>query len=189
MTFGVGACVAFLGACGSSNDSSSNSTATREAAGACPNIRSQTYKLAFQNTLDRDVTFSASPRDCKFWSQSGFPAHYNGLELPASVASDPRVYASVQFQRANTSLSMQAAPTRMFFTLRDGTKLGPVSTRLHSGSGNDAYVEVFNSAKGDFERAGTADLGTVGGRKAQLATASPRGGNAHIWYLTLRYAK
>jgi len=178
-----------VSACGSSNDSTSTSTAKREAAGACPNIRSQTYKLAFQNTLDRDVTFSASPRDCKFWSQSGFPSHYNGLELPAAVASDPRVYASVQFQRADTSLSMQAAPTRMTFTLRDGTKLGPVSLRLNSGSGNDAYVEVFNDAKGDFERAGTADLGTVGGRNVQLATAPPRGGGVYFWYLTIRYGK
>ena len=189
LAIGLIACAALLGACGSSDDSASTSTAKREAAGACPNIRSQTYNLYFKNTLDRDVTYSASPRDCKFWSESGFPSHYNGLELPASIASDPGVSRSVQFQRADTSLSMQAAPTRMTFTLRDGTRLGPASLRLNSGSGNDAYVEVFNDTKGDFERAGTAELGTVGGRTVNLVTAAPRGGGVHTWYLTLRYGK
>lgn len=175
--------LASLSGCGSSDESVP--LAKREAsAGSCPNISSRTFRLNFINLTDKDLTFSASTRDCKFWSENGFPSHYNGLVVPPEASGNPSPGVRLEVHK---DWKLDAAPTQVTFTLPDGTALGPAVTRLNDGSGNESFVEVFDSTKGDFVPGGSVDIGTVGGRQVQLVGSGPVA--IHSWSLTVKYSR
>ncbi|MFM9149961.1 MAG: hypothetical protein ACKORA_05715 [Solirubrobacterales bacterium] len=133
--------------CGSSSDDESSTAMTgREASASvtCPNVRSGTNQLVIANDTGRDLTLEVSPPDCRFWSETGYPARYNGSVLPARFSGDPAFTRNVE-----ASSAQGFEPVRMTFTGNDGSVVARVQARFDHNT-RDTGIDVLDTELGDF---------------------------------------
>lgn len=129
----VAASVIAVGGCGGSTDTPA-STSTRAAATACPPSDGQAWNdaaLTFTNLSSMDVVYSASAPDCAKWWGTGYPANYNGTEIPAMQAGDPPVSMALRPNGKVTETDMTDVRTVITFTRMDGSALGSIVASLH----------------------------------------------------------
>lgn len=132
--------------CGSSSDDGSSTATVREASASvtCPNVRSATRRLEITNDTGRDLTLEVSPPDCRFWSETGYPARFNGRVLPARFPGDPVFTGNLE-----PSSAQGFEPVRMTFTGNDGSVVARVQARFDHNT-RDTGIDVLDTDLGDF---------------------------------------
>ena len=137
--------VALVG-CDSSSENGSSTTTGREASASvtCPNARSTTTPFVIANDTGRDLTLEVSPPACRFWSETGYPARYNGSVIPARFSGDPAFTRNLE-----PSSAQGFEPAKMTFTGSDGSVVARVQARLDHNS-RETGIEVLDTELGDF---------------------------------------
>jgi len=101
----------------------------------CPddNQAATSAVYAFRNLSPVDVVFSASYPLCSQWRGDGFPAKYNGTEIPVAQAGDPPVIMRLRpYYITNTpGIDMTKVQTVMTFRRLDGTQLGALMATMN----------------------------------------------------------
>ena len=166
--------------CGSSSDNESPVTPEREASASvtCPNVGSSTGRLEITNDTGRDLTLEVSPPDCRFWSETGYPARFNGRVLPARFPGDPVFTGNLE-----PSSAQGFEPVRMTFTGNDGSVVARVQARFDHNT-RDTGIEVLDVDLGDFVYKTPVAVG-----KTSEGTVQAIGSCCSDFALTLQLAK
>lgn len=165
--------------CGSSSEGESSTATGREASVSvtCPNVRSQTVRLVITNDTGRDLTLEASPPDCRFWSETGYPARFNGSVLPARFSGDPSFTRNLE-----PSSAQGFEPVRMTFIGNDGSVVARVQARFDHNT-RDTGIDILDTELGDFVRTPVTVGQTPGGAVQAVGSC------CYEFALTLQLAK